>query len=567
MAEETNTNGFHYPEKFDGEVKNDKSRTLDIRVFRGCKLSINKTFLPVKAALFCWFAAGNIEDVYLPVFLKLKGFSLVHLSLFSAISVVFQFSGAIFTGILTDKTGRPKLILLGYFTIFSLISLAFIFTPNVKECKTKQMNFQCIYDTNTHLSTTAPCNVLKNDSATVKCQILKLENVSHNDHDADCIPYNNSIDLFHIEKNDAKNNTDLCHYKTYYKNGSNNSITLCDTELCKPFQMDCIFDSPSECNENRRLWIVIYGIMVALLNMSFTNSYRLFDIIVVDLTHEHNNDFGRQRVWSILGSLSGPPIAGFLLHRINITGDEKSYTVAFITTVAFTLLSALSLWQVKTKLYKPSAKMWRKALVLGRKLEIWLFVLLLMAMGSCYGFRAIYGSWYLQGIGATDLLLGVSRGMSDLYGLPFLYSSKWWINKIGYRAIFIPALLGNAIYCFSFSFLEVPWPAVIIESTLILAYHLYWVAVMQYVICIAPEGLQSTVRALAGSLQYNLSKVISTTVGGYLMSEYGGRVAFRVLGSIAFIYAIVYGSYLRMDHLRKKKSIIQSKSNHCRAIS
>ncbi|GFV18266.1 hypothetical protein TNCV_252271 [Trichonephila clavipes] len=279
----------------------------------------------------------------------------------------------------------------------------------------------------------------------------------------------------------------------------------------------------------------------------------------VDLTHEHNNDYGRQRVWSILGSFCGPPIAGFLLHGINITGNENRYTMAFITTIVFTLLSALSLWQVKTKFYKPSAKMWRKALVMARKLEVWLFVLLLMVMGSCFGFRAIYGGWYLQGIGATDLLLGVSRGMSDAYGLPFLYSSKWWINKIGYRAIFIFCLLGNAIYCFSFSFLEVPWPAVIIESTLILAYHLYWVAAMQYVICIAPEGLQATVRALAGSIQYNLSKVITTTVGGYLMSEYGGRTAFRVFGSIALTYAIVYASYLRMDHLRKKKRKIQSK--------
>ncbi|GFY49348.1 hypothetical protein TNIN_255741 [Trichonephila inaurata madagascariensis] len=276
MAEEPNGRGFQCPEKFDGEVKERKiffplpcsidhnqefdgdSRTLDINVFNGCKLSINKTFLPVKAALFCWFAAGNIEDVYLPVFLKLKGFSLVHLSLFSAI---------------------------------------------------------------------------------------------------------------------------------------------------------------------------------------------------IDLTYEHNNDFGRQRVWSILGSFCGPPIAGFLLHGINITGNEKRYTMAFITTIVFTLLSALSLWQVKTKLYKPSAKMWRKALVLGKKLEV----------------------------GSLSSLM-----------------------VMGFFMVFVPFWR---------------WP------------------------------------------KYFTGKVITTTVGGYLMSEYGGRTAFRVLGSIALTYAIVYGSYLRMDHVRKKKRTIQSESS------
>ncbi|GFY43794.1 hypothetical protein TNIN_44261 [Trichonephila inaurata madagascariensis] len=293
--------------------------------------------------------------------------------------------------------------------------------------------------------------------------------------------------------------------------------------------------------------------MLVLINASYTTTYRLFDIIVVELTHEHNNDFGRQRVWSILGSLSGPPIAGFLLHKIKLDGNEKSYTVAFVTIIVFIVLSALFLWQVETKLKKPSAKLWKKALVLGKKLEIWFFVPLLLVMGSCYGFRAIYSSWYLQGIGASDLLIGVARGMSGVYGLPFLYSSKWWINKIGYRAIFIFSLLGYAIYCISFSFLEVPWPIVVIELASILVYHLHWVAVMQYAVHVAPEGLEATVKASAGSIQYGLGKIITTTIGGYLMSEYGGRVAFRTLGIMALIYAIVYGSYLFVDHLRKKK--------------
>ncbi|GFR09312.1 hypothetical protein TNCT_251671 [Trichonephila clavata] len=155
--------GLQYPESFDNNVKNVKETQnfyfraqlcVDISICKGCKLSINKTFLPVKAALFCWFAAGNIEEVYLPVFLKLQGFSLVHLSLFSAISVIFQFSSTIFTGILTDKTGRPKIILMCYFMLFSSICLAFMFTPNVKECNTKEINFQCIYDTDSQLSTT-----------------------------------------------------------------------------------------------------------------------------------------------------------------------------------------------------------------------------------------------------------------------------------------------------------------------------------------------------------------------------------------------------------------------------
>ncbi|GFU26264.1 hypothetical protein NPIL_551641 [Nephila pilipes] len=457
-------------------------------------------------ALFCWFAAGNIEEVYLPVFLKLKGFSLIHLSLFSAVSTFLQCTFAILTGIVTDTTGRPKTILMGYYSIFSLICTCLIFTPNVNECNTKITNFQYIRDRTPYFSTTAPCYAFKNDSSKVNCTIHKFENISlEDDHHEKCAPNKNLVKMIIVEKDKMQNNTDMCQYKVNFKNRLINFSSAYDNNICKSIKMNCTFETQSHCNQNRRVWIVIYGIMVVLLHTSYSISYKLFDIIVVDLTHEHDIDFGRQRVWSILGDLSGPPIAGFLLHAFNTSGRENSYTVAFMTMIFFTFLSALFLWKMDTKMYKPSSEMRKKALILAKNLEMWLFVLLLLIGGSCFGFRAIYGGWYLHGIGATDLLLGVARGMSSAYGLPFLYSSTWWISKVGYRTIFILALLGHVVYCFSFSFLEVPWPAVIIESTCVLTYHLFWVSVMQYVVQIAPEGLQATVRALAGALHFNLS--------------------------------------------------------------
>ncbi|GFY43796.1 hypothetical protein TNIN_44281 [Trichonephila inaurata madagascariensis] len=201
----------------------------------------------------------------------------------------------------------------------------------------------------------------------------------------------------------------------------------------------------------------------------------------------------------------------------------------------FAALSALFLWQVETKVYKPSAKLWRKALVLGKKLEIWFFVPLLLIMGSCFG-------------SVPSIAAGTCRASELVIFLSVLLEERY------------------AIYGISFSFLELPWPAVVIELSSILAYHLHWIAVMQYAVHVAPEGLEATVKVLAGSIQYNLGKIITTSIGGYVMTEYGGRVAFRTLGIMASIYAAIYGSYLFVDHLRKKK-LTQSESNHFQAIS
>ncbi|GFR25518.1 hypothetical protein TNCT_146761 [Trichonephila clavata] len=494
---------------FDENGSSVKNAEKKISLYKGSKVTINKVFLPVKMALFCWFSGGKIYTAFLPVFLKSKGFTIAHLSILTAISVAFQLLGTVLSGIITDKIGRAKPVLNIYFAIFLLSSVCLVIMPNVNECNEETLNLQCYNEEIPHFTTASSCQTFKNNSEIFSCSITDLRNASLNDDQMNCTYFTELTNLeVNINKNTLRNVEDMCHYKVNFKNYS--AITSCVAKDCASLEMKCVNNNFSRCNTNVGLWMIIYGILISILNLSHTAIYRLFDVVVVDLVTEHNNDFGRQRVWSILGSFCGPPLAGYILHQFAFSGNQKIYFLAFVCSIIFSISSVASICFVDTPTNKPAKKMWKKSLQFVRKLEVFLFIVLLLVAGSSYGFQAVYVSWYLQEIGASDLIIGVSRGMNGLYGLPFLYSSKWWISRVGERKIFVLALLGHAIFCFSFSLMLEPWFSVVIEATSILNYHLFWVAVMQYVTKIAPDGLQATLKVMAGSLHFNIGRLIST---------------------------------------------------------
>ncbi|CAL1291265.1 unnamed protein product [Larinioides sclopetarius] len=531
-----------------------KNHSVTTGIKKKPKVRVNKFFLPVKIALFCWFAGGFTSSVFVPVYLKSRGITIAQLSVFTGTSIISQCLSNLVSGTITDKTGRSKPVLMANLVIFLVISLVFTRMPQVKECNRGKIRLQC---SDGDLISRNSCHVLENRSGNVSCSAIKSIN-GRGSSDIECRKLSNIsyFDIF-MKRNESRNDSITCLYNIRLQNYSTGLIGLCE-EQCNSFEFDCMLKESPDCNSNRAIWIVIYGILINILYFSHTTTYRLFDVIVTDLTNAHNADFGRQRVFSIIGSLTGPPVTGYILHQ---TGD-KEYSTVFLSSAIFAALSALSLSIVDVKPNKPARRMWKSTLELVTNLDVCLFFLMIVIMGSAYGFQITYSSWYLQDLGASDLLLGINRGAAGLYGLPFLYSSRWWVDKIGHRSLFILGLLGHALYFFSFALLKEPWYVLIIQLTIVVTYHLFWVTTMLYIVETAPEGLQATARILAGCLHFSIGKIISILIGGYIMSISGGRLAYTVVGSIVLIYAAIYAAHVLLRRKAEKYRAESTQAEH-----
>ncbi|GIY97735.1 MFS_1_like domain-containing protein [Caerostris extrusa] len=151
--------------------------------------------------------------------------------------------------------------------------------------------------------------------------------------------------------------------------------------------------------------------------------------------------------------------------------------------------------------------MWKKTMFLMKNPDVLSFVLVIFILGTAFCFTKNFMFWYLEGMNSPSFLIGL-----------------------------IPAV--------RYSFLQDPWYSLVLEGTNIFTYHLLWVAVVLYSHEIAPEGLTSTVIATAGSIHYHIGKSSGSLVGGFIMDAFNGRVAFRVVGIICLVSAVLYALYL-----------------------
>ncbi|GBO29417.1 hypothetical protein AVEN_6585-1, partial [Araneus ventricosus] len=497
----------------------------------------------------------QIATAFISVYLKHQGLTITHLSMMTAISVASQFITGIISGILADRIGRVKPFLFINGSIFLVTMICFIVMPNIDECATRKITFDCL---DQEIVARESCRISQDSFHTDSCSLIYNENATHYDENENCpfisLLLNGGIVL---ESRHLNETSDFCLYHVDFKNYSNQDISPCDTQSCKTFQMVCSGKDALRCHKSKSFWIILYGILIVLYNTSRINTYTFFDVIAVDLSNQYNSDFGKHRLWSVLGFSIGPALGGLILNKINLNKNDKSYAPVFVCSTIFAVLSFILVWKVNPKFHKPAPTVWKKSFEFVMNLEIILFLILLLIMGITFGFLVVYGNWYLQDLGASDLLLGVSTGVSALCGLPLLYISKWFFNKTGLRNFFALSLFSYAFYSFAFSLMQEPWLSIGIELVNVFAYHLFWVAAMQYCDKVAPVELNATMKVLAGTLHYNVARLGATAIGGYIMSNFGGRMAYRVLGSIALGYAIIYGIYLILQRLQKKKVGVQ----------
>lgn len=167
----------------------------------------------------------------------------------------------------------------------------------------------------------------------------------------------------------------------------------------------------------------IDALLITLYFMSFSSVFRFLDVTAMSLTAEHNADFGEQRVWSVVGSLIGPSLAGYVLQVTS--GNEKNYSLAFVFYISFTLISALASWNIKVIVRAPGKRMWKKTLVLMMKIDNLAFIPVLLVLGTSFNFMVIYSNWYLEDLGASKVLLGLLTPLSSVFSLFSLYTSKW----------------------------------------------------------------------------------------------------------------------------------------------
>lgn len=275
-------------------------------------------------------------------------------------------------------------------------------------------------------------------------------------------------------------------------------------------------------------------------------SYVLLDTTTIVLAEHNNSSYGRQRFWAILATGVFSPICGFIIDHYSYVVAESgekinNYDPAFHFFNALTLFTLIKASMIKVEISALPTNVWGNIRPLMKSANVWIFLFSVFIMGSCWGFLESFLFIYLKQLKAPNYLLGLTVTVGAFIGLPFLYGSDWFVRKFGAIQLLLVALVVYFIRLVGYSYLEDPWWCIPYELMEAFTLHLMWVSTVQLAYQISPPGMLATLQAVVGGLNFGVGRGFGSLVGGSVIVFYGNRVAFRVVGCMALLTALLYG--------------------------
>uniref|UniRef100_A0A6G1SMC6 Major facilitator superfamily domain-containing protein 6 n=1 Tax=Aceria tosichella TaxID=561515 RepID=A0A6G1SMC6_9ACAR len=455
---------------------------------------INVPLIPLKMILFTWYAAGACLLPYMTLHMKQLGLNMAEMTAVYAILPIIQLLGTPIAGFIADKTGNYKSVL--------QLSLA-----------------TCIVTT-TLIQYAVPARKTSSNQPAVSTPPMSNATTSSMPTSGpSTTPASGMPDYGH----EQDNTMDTLYLVTFW----------------------------------------LYLFIRVFHQVAVGLSYVLLDTTTIVLAEQNNSSYGRQRFWAILATGVFSPICGFVIDNYSYVIAENgekinNYDPAFYFFNALTLFTLIKASMIKVEISALPTNVWGNVMPLLKSANVWIFLFSVFIMGSCWGFLESFLFIYLKQLQAPNYLLGLTVTVGALIGLPFLYGSDWFVRKFGAVQLLIVALVVYFIRLVGYSYLNDPWWCIPYELMEAFTLHLMWVSTVQLAYQISPPGMLATLQAVVGGLNFGVGRGFGSLVGGSVIVFYGNRIAFRVVGSMALITAILYASlhYLFLQPLEvhdKKK--------------
>jgi PPP family 3-phenylpropionic acid transporter len=254
----------------------------------------------------------------------------------------------------------------------------------------------------------------------------------------------------------------------------------------------------------------------------------LVDNSVLALLGDRGGDYGKQRLWGAVGWGVAGVLAGWSVEHLGI--DASFY--AFAVWMALGLLVALRMPISRAPIGQP---FWLglRGLLADRRLVIFLVTVLAagLGMGTVNSFLFLY----LEDMGASATLMGLSLAIATLSELPVFFFSGWLLHQFGARGVL---LLAMAVFVVRLAIYAVfPLPGVVLAANLLhgLTFSASWVAGVTYANQIALPALGATAQGLFSGVMMGLGAALGALAGGLIYEALGPQAMY---GSMAVCVAV-----------------------------
>ncbi|KAK2714784.1 major facilitator superfamily domain-containing protein 6-A-like [Artemia franciscana] len=527
--------------------------------------TVDKETVSLKATLFLFYGAMYALLPYLTIHMVEVGLSIEEIGLIYAVLPFASFAGPPIAGMIADYIGNYKLVLhislffTGLFYTLLLMVDAKGLPRNMTN--TTMATFQCSQNTTELIW--SKCE--NSCDLSTELNLTLLMETCHSECPTDTMTSDNTKFLSNSSR------IEFVLLKQYDQNGTCRGDIVPKFSLLEELQCTCFkkcqavldgFDCPEstrmsidlnhpyfdEKAHNRGFWQYFFLRTIATL---FTGvNFSMLDSTTLCKVRETGGQYGRQRLWATLGSAIASPLTGGLVDLMSRWRGFADYSITFYISDFLILLTMLSLFKVELLIEKAEDKFVKNVQRLIKLPDVDVFIVMMIVLGSMWGFIESFLFIFLKDLESPTYLLGLTVTASSITGIPFMYSSKWIMNKVGEINLIILAFLTYAVRLVGYSLIHNPWLCFPFEIMEIITQHLMATASATYCAAAAPVGLLATLTGLVGGAHYNIGRGTGSYLGGYFISIFGLRLSFQYMGTISAIAGITYAA-LHFSCLRK----------------
>ncbi|KAK4310707.1 hypothetical protein Pmani_017736 [Petrolisthes manimaculis] len=285
-------------------------------------------------------------------------------------------------------------------------------------------------------------------------------------------------------------------------------------------------------------------------------TYTLFEVAVVAVLREHDNDYGLQRIYGSIGGMMFAPLSGFLIDYF-AKNNYKDFYVMFVLYCALKMLCALMLVKLHLgfKTHIPSARKNRCKVLTN--LEVLLLLLIVFIAGMCYGFIKNLLPWHLDTMKAPKWFIGLLTTVASLSALPFLGFSGSICKKFGYFQSIAFGLVCYSIRFIGYSLVKKYYWVAPFEVLEGVTTGLLFTAAVVYGGQLSSRSNLATLQGILATCHYGLGKSAGSMLGSFLMHHFKTPIAFQIFSGLSLISAFFYYLVGKLVILPRHNKIMQ----------
>ncbi|XP_069992367.1 major facilitator superfamily domain-containing protein 6-like [Penaeus vannamei] len=537
-------------------------------------LTWRKELIPIKIIYFLFMGGATGFLPYLTLHMQTLGITVKEIAVIYAFLPIASLLGPPISGIIADKFGKYKIVVCLNILLCVVFHLSLLYVP-VRPTNT--LTFACgPNDHSLAWSSCDHCHDLRNSTdlhmVLKDCKFL-FETTATEAHLCSSIQSDGSCISFNITEEVAINATVLSWRENNTCSHTWSSLTHGGQEfqglICpSSYPLECQVTLSDQCqhpddpsNSPTTFW-VYFGLRM-ISTFFLASAFTMLDATTLAIIKQHKADFGKQRVLATIGTGIVPLVTGIILDRHSANIGYTDYMPAFYLGSVLIVIAGLLVTRLQFTVDISNEKLLKDLKALVTKVEIDIFLVMVLVLGSNWGFIESYLFVFLKELKAPNYLLGLTLTVGCMVGIPVMFIADKVVEMMGRPAIFVLSFVCYAVRHFGYAYLTDPWLVFPYEMLEVFTYQVMWVAVVTYCPILAPKGLLATMTGVTGATHYSLGRGVGALFGGYLISNYGLPTAFRVFAYIslggAAVYVFVYYVYLRKKIAEKEEEIESDK--------